>query len=116
MGKIIAYCKIGCPHSEKTRNTLHNLNKQYNINIDIFNILDSEKHKILEETSKITNNYKTFPIIIYENKEKELYFFGGNSNLEELLDNLQNINYCNNLSNNSKKIASYLYRKIISKK
>ncbi len=113
MRKIIAYCKIECPHSNNTKETLIDLKNNYNINVEINTVSEDEKHDIIKKTSNITNNYKTFPIIIYQDSMDKMSFFGGNSDLQNLLKNMSNLkNYYEKLSTDAKKLAAYLYRNI----
>jgi len=99
MGKLTAYCREGCYYSESTKSNLialdklRNNSKYNNLKITIINVKNNEddKNKIKSELFSIIGNYSTFPIIIYETQKKETFFIGGNSDLNEILSFVDNI-------------------------
>lgn len=112
MGKIIAYCKIGCPHSEETRNTLKRImmfkpRNNYKIDIDIRDVMTNQNEIIsinedlmnerkddflrrLSYDKKLKNieqmrNHRTFPIIFYETSKGDKYLIGGNDKFQNVI-------------------------------
>lgn len=70
-----------CPHSMAALETLESLNINYE-KIEA----DNNKTEINKENSKLTNNYKYFPQIFWNNK-----FVGGNTDLQNILKELKQI-------------------------
>ena len=108
MGKIIAYCRLQCPHSENTESLL-NAMKQINSEIIYVENTYMDKENVKNELMKINingiNNNTTFPIIIYQTSKNDYLYIGGNSDFKKCLnfvDRLPN----DNLSNLSKIIAN----------
>jgi glutaredoxin len=98
MGKIIAYCRVGCGYSEHTKTTLNEINqmvsrsnKTFNLEIKSVDNTEDAKSNAKEEANNLNNDHKllnghsTFPIIIYETSEKKYLFVGGNSELESII-------------------------------
>ncbi len=93
MGKLIAYCLSGCPHSENTKSVLTKLklllvekkSTDFNINIELVPNNSKDKDKIKTSLQSLIGNYSTFPIIIYKTSKNEQYFIGGNSDLKNML-------------------------------
>jgi glutaredoxin len=109
MGKIEAYCRIGCPHSDNTRTALNNLkSSDSTLEITIISIEnnESEKTEVKNNLKSIIGNHETFPIIIYTRSSGKKYFVGGNSHLQGAM------NIYNSISNltdeeNILKLCSY---------
>ena len=124
MGKIIAYYREGCPHSINTANILSNFNKR---DVEIIPVLDNQyaKNDVFNKLNYLINNYKTFPIIIYESSKEKQFFIGGNDTLMNLIklsksyqiknkekDNILNYIFisCNNLNDGQKRLLYYLIK------
>lgn len=94
MGKIIAYCRVGCPHSENTISLLNNLKHTLLINhntsnnieiINVANIEDVKQELKFNLKQKYNIDATTFPIILYETSHNEiLHIKGGNSELQKI--------------------------------
>lgn len=108
MGKIIAYCRKHCPHSENTANILKINNKINAQIIDVENTTmdkESVKNELMRRKINGINSNTTFPIIIYQTSKNDYLYIGGNSDFKNCLyfvDRLPN----DNLSNLSKIIAN----------
>ena len=76
--RLIAYCRVGCPHSDRTKETLNNLCSSKFSNIKIIDVENNnaskkeatdEIHKLFENSNDTQKNgvyeYNTFPRIIY---------------------------------------------------
>lgn len=114
MGKIIAYCRKGCPHSINTAETLSKL-KEYDIEIIYVENIESEKDNIKKQLNKIIGNHNTFPIIIYKTSKNKYYLVGGNSDLQNILQKRNNIKTVDdivklNLNKGSSKLLYYLFK------
>jgi hypothetical protein len=113
MRKIVAYCRVNCPHSDNTKNILSNFNKPNDkINIDIISIPNNDKIK--NNLKKLYNHY-TFPIIVYKSKYDKTYTFGGNDKLMKTISTLDNLTtdklkeLRNTMPYNDYKILKWLY-------
>ena len=109
MGKIKAYCRIGCPHSDNTRTVLNNLiNSDSTLKISVISVEndENEKFKIKNKLRSIIGNHNTFPIIIYRRSKGKKYLVGGNSDLEGIMNIYHSIS---NLTDeeNIQKFCSY---------
>ena len=120
MGKITAYCKIGCPHSEATAKTLiefirPKLNQLSDIDrsknsIEIIWIEKSGDsiNKIGDQNVNMSKSsffsslfskygleeirsHSTFPLILYTTSEDEQYYIGGNDNFQNILSRSSSI-------------------------
>ncbi len=90
MGKITAYCRIGCPHSDHTRDTLQSImttssNKTYPIEIISVNNDERSKDEVRDKLKNIRGNHTTFPMIVYTDSKNKDYFVGGNDILQQTL-------------------------------
>jgi hypothetical protein len=89
MGKIEAYCRIGCPHSDNTSTVLNNLkSSDSTLKITIIQVknIESEKTEVKNNLKSIIGNHETFPIIIYTRSKGKKYFVGGNSHLQDAMN------------------------------
>jgi glutaredoxin len=105
MGKIIAYCKFGCPYSEGAANLL----KQFSGNVEIISLYSDYSNVGIElngingknnNMSKLDffsnhfeqtygvnlNGHRTFPVILYRSSSNENFFVGGYSDLQEIFN------------------------------
>ena len=108
MGKIIAYCRVGCHFSDNTirlLNEVTNICKQFGSIIEFkINSVDNneeDKQYAKNNASKLISlgTHNTFPIIIYETTDKKYLLIGGNSNLENIIQIAHNSNqYFNNIT------------------
>jgi glutaredoxin len=89
--KIYAYCRIDCPHSNKTKLLLEQLPINYKRQIILVENDELAKMNIKTKLKKILNGYSTFPIILYKTSKNKLILVGGNSDLEKLLNILPSI-------------------------
>ena len=107
MSKFIAYCKIGCPHSNATNEFLTNLSsnsdhkvKIISVNTDYFSIIsignvsfnskeDFFKYVASKERVDL-DNHKTFPVNIFESSDGIKHFIGGNDKLQKIYSLAQN--------------------------
>lgn len=102
--RLITYCRVGCHHSDRTKETFNNLcsSKFSNIKIiDVENNNASKKevtdkiHKLFENSNDIQKNgvyeYNTFPRIIYISTSGNVYFIGGNDILQKILKGVKDI-------------------------
>jgi glutaredoxin len=115
MGKIIAYCRKGCPHSLNTSNTLKQL-KDNNIEIIDVENDETEKTKIKQQLKDVIGNHNTFPIIIYKTSKNKYYLVGGNSDLQNILQKRNMVKTKEdvvklNLNKGSSKLLYYLIKK-----
>jgi hypothetical protein len=101
MGKLIAYCRLGCGPSFNTKSKLIEL-KKISENINNFEIIINdvkddvnEKNNIRSLLKPVIHNYNTFPIIIYETTSNNKFLIGGNSDLMEILSYIETINKLN---------------------
>ncbi len=117
MGKIIAYCKIRCHHSEASAELLGSL-KTIKSTVDTsksieiiwlksedFNVRfklngqneQMSKDKFFTEHFDKKHNvnigtHRTFPVILYESSNNnQRYYIGGNSDLQEVFNNARSI-------------------------
>lgn len=109
MGKIEAYCRVGCPHSDNTRRVLNILKeKDPTLKIKIISVEndDNEKFRVKNDLRPIIGNHNTFPIIIYKRSKGKKYLVGGNDVLENIMNIYRSID---NLTDeeNIKKFCSY---------
>jgi glutaredoxin len=126
MGKIIAYCRLECPHSENTASLLKMHNKLNSKIIYVKNTNESKqniKKDLMIQNINGINNNTTFPIIVYQTSKNDHLYIGGNSDFKKCLDfvsNLPKVNlsnlikivanndvYCN-YSTNNRRLISYL--------
>lgn len=125
MGKIIAYCREGCPHSINTASVLSNLKKN---NVEIISVPDNQiaKNDVFNKLNHLINNHRTFPIVIYETSKGKQYFIGGNDVFMSLIrlsesyqlhrDKNNILKYiltspsCNNLDDGQKRLLYYLIK------
>jgi thiol-disulfide isomerase/thioredoxin len=102
MSNFIAYCKIGCPHSEETINLLSEFEQKG----DLINIitLDTDNINILKINNVDYNNskenffnqyikkiesidigtHRSFPIVLYKSSDNIKYYIGGNDELQKI--------------------------------
>jgi glutaredoxin len=113
MRKIVAYCRVNCPHSDNTKKILSSFNKVNNkINIDIISVPDNDE---IKNNLKNIYNHNTFPIIIYKSKDDKSYTFGGNDKLMKIISKLDNLTtdkleeFKNTIPYNDYKILKWLY-------
>lgn len=119
MRKIIAYCRVGCPHSDRTKETLNNLCSSKLSTIKIIDVENNntskeeatnEIRKLFENSNNTQKNgvdtYNVFPKIIYISTSEKPYFIGGNDTLQkiykkvkDLVKNLVKTKYKKDLSN-----------------
>ena len=109
MGKIKAYCRFGCPHSDNTRTVLNNLkSSDSTLKISVISVENNESKKteIKNNLRSIIGNHNTFPIIIYKRSKGKEYLVGGNSDLENIMNIYHSIS---NLTDeeNIQKFCSY---------
>ena len=109
MGKIKAYCRFGCPHSDNTRTVLNNLkSSDSTLKISVISVENNESKKteIKNNLRSIIGNHNTFPIIIYKRSKGKKYLVGGNSDLEGIMNIYHSIS---NLTDeeNIQKLCSY---------
>ncbi len=99
MSKIIAICKIGCPHSNETSSLLNQLVSKGDTTIipidsDYMNVntINGEKYNkskfeyfqsVAKDYNINLNGHKSFPINIFKSG-KETYFIGGNDILQKI--------------------------------
>jgi len=99
MGKLIVYCREGCHYSMNTKSKLqelkHKNNKNFEIIINIVPNDEDEKNKIKNRLRSIIGNHNTFPIVIYETSDKKQFFIGGDSNLMNIFDCVNNLSTSN---------------------
>ena len=94
MGKITAYCRIGCPHSDATKYSLEQIKTSYpNANIEIIPVENNElaKNSIKRSLSSIIGSHSTFPIVLYTKTDNKTFLVGGNDKFQELLSKAKNI-------------------------
>jgi glutaredoxin len=87
MGKLIAYCKIDCPYSIMTAETLEKIKKMKNsanIEINWVNIAPSDKKSFFDKLN--VGDHKTFPVIFYESTQGTKYFIGGNDKFQDIIN------------------------------
>lgn len=115
MGKIIAYCRKECPHSNNTAETLLKYKTKYNIEINYVENIEQEKNRIKTILKPIIGNHNTFPIILYLSSNRKYYLIGGNLDLQNILDKLSDIKSEDdilklNLSKGQTKLMLYILR------
>ncbi len=92
MGKIIAYCRNGCPHSIKASETLERLKNKYNVNIIFIENDEIIKTNLKNKLKEIIAKHDTFPIILYETSKGKLLLVGGNSDLQNIIQLVDKVN------------------------
>ena len=115
MGKIIAYCRVGCPHSIKTSETLTSFKNKYNIDIKYVENDNNIKDNLKKTLKEIIGDHKTFPIILYETSKQQLLLIGGNSDLQNLIELIDNVNSKEdilrlNLTDIHKRVLYYMFK------
>jgi glutaredoxin len=104
MNKIIAYCRVGCPHSDETKELLNNLCSAKLSNIEIIDVKndDISKKNATSEIKELFNGsnetqkngidtYNVYPRIIYISKSNTPYFVGGNDKLKTILKKVNSL-------------------------
>lgn len=89
MGRIEAYCRIDCPHSDKTKSILNDLKRSDSkLRIKIISVEndENEKSRVKNDLRPIIGNHNTFPIIIYKRSKGKKYLVGGNDNLKKIME------------------------------
>jgi hypothetical protein len=100
MSKIIAYCKIGCPHSEATKRFLTESNRSCADEVEIievradhstvqtignqsFNISKDDFFNYVAQKEGVKlNGHHTFPVNIFISSKNTKCFIGGNNELQ----------------------------------
>jgi glutaredoxin len=108
MSKIIAYCKIGCPHSEATTNLLTEISSKYKQSVKIikvgtdssniiyigdklFNKSKEDFFKYVAKNESVNlNDHKTFPVNIFMSSDGSKHFIGGNDKLKTIYNLAKN--------------------------
>ncbi len=102
--KVIAYCRIGCPHSDQTKETLNKLCSAKFSSIKIIDVENNDKskkeateqiNKIFEKSSDVQKNgidtYNVYPRVIFISSSGTPYFIGGNDKLQKILDGVKKV-------------------------
>ena len=116
MGKIIAYCREGCPHSNNASKTLNALKDKYDIEIKFIKDDDKIKNGLKEKLKEIIGDHSTFPIILYETSKKKLLLVGGNDKLQEIIKYIDSVHSKEDilkldLTKTQKRVLYYLFKK-----
>ncbi len=104
MGKIIAYCRVGCHYSDETKKILNNLCSSKLSTIKIIDVEDNDSSKkdVTDKINKLFENsndaqkngvetYYMFPRIIYVSSSGKPYFIGGNETLKKIVNKVKNL-------------------------
>jgi glutaredoxin len=95
MGKITAYCRLGCPHSEATINSLTMISKNNpRAKIKIVDVQNTKqsKNQVITILKSFIGDHRTFPMVLYTTSLNETIFVGGNDSFQELLSKAQSLN------------------------
>jgi len=114
MGVIIVYSREGCPHSIKATETLNNLKNKYNIKIKYVPNNEIAKNTVKNKLKNIIGDYSTFPIVLYRTSKKKVLLIGGNSDLQNIINQIKTIHNKDdikelNLTSNQKRLLYYMF-------
>lgn len=117
MGKIVAYCREGCPYSINTKNILIQMMNNYSLNFESIEIIDVSneskvKQKIFDDYSNILNGHNTFPIVLYKRDNGTSIFVGGNNDFEPLYNKINEMSSDQKYNQQNQNLIKELIQKI----